>query len=63
MRHAIRRKNFYLDEGKIESARRILGTKTETETVTKALDLVVFRKEILSSLEKVRGKGGIAPDR
>lgn len=63
VRGAVQRKNFYLDEEKIQRARRILGTKTQTETVTRALDLVIFRKEILASLEKVRGKGGIAPDR
>jgi hypothetical protein len=63
VRHAVQRKNFYLDEGKIQRARRILGAKTEIETVTRALDLVIFRKKILASLEKVRGKGGIAPVR
>lgn len=63
VRGAVQRKNFYLDEEKIQRAKRILGTKTETETVTRALDLVLFRKEILASLEKVRGKSGIAPDR
>ncbi len=50
VRHAVQRKNFYLDEGKVQRARRILGTKTEIETVTRALDLVIFRKEILASL-------------
>ncbi|MEK6813970.1 MAG: type II toxin-antitoxin system VapB family antitoxin [Nitrospirota bacterium] len=58
-RSTLQRKNFYLDEEKIQRAKRILGTKTETETVTRALDLVIFRKEILASLEKVRGKGGV----
>ena len=37
----------------------ILGAKTETEAIDAALDLVVFRKEILKSLEKVAGKGGV----
>jgi hypothetical protein len=37
----------------------ILGAKTETEAIDAALSLVVFRKEILKSLEKVAGKGGV----
>lgn len=61
MKPAIKRKNFYLDEAKIQRARRILGAKTETETIDRALDLVLFRKEILASLAKAGGKGGIAP--
>jgi len=37
----------------------ILGAKTETEAIDAALNLVVFRKEILKSLEKVAGKDGV----
>jgi hypothetical protein len=37
----------------------ILRAKTETEAIDAALNLVVFRKEILKSLEKVAGKGGV----
>jgi hypothetical protein len=33
--------------------------ETETEAIDAALNLVVFRKEILKSLEKVAGKGGV----
>jgi hypothetical protein len=33
--------------------------KTETEAIDAALNLVIFRKQILKSLEKVVGKGGI----
>jgi hypothetical protein len=33
--------------------------KTETEAIDAALNLVIFRKQILKSLEKVAGKGGI----
>jgi hypothetical protein len=55
MKTALKRKNIYLDEGKIRRARRILGT--QTETIDRALDLVVFRKTILRSLEQTAGKG------
>ena len=69
MKTNLKRKNYYLDEKKIRRARAILGAKTETEAIDAALNLVVFRKEILKSLEKVAGKGGVekisgkAPDR
>jgi Arc/MetJ family transcription regulator len=57
MKSVLKRKNVYLDEGKIRRAQRILGTQTETETIDRALDLVVFRKDILRSLESTTGKG------
>ena len=55
----LKRKNYYLNEKKIRRVRQILGAKTETEAIDAALNLVVFRREILKSLEKVAGKGGI----
>jgi hypothetical protein len=55
----VKRKNYYLDENKIRRVGSILGTKTETEAIDAALNLVVFRREILKSLEKVAGKGGV----
>ena len=59
MRMNLKRKNYYLDEKKIQRARVILHAKTETEAIDTALDLVVFRRDILKSLEKVAGKGGV----
>ena len=59
MKVNIKRKNYYLDETKISRVRAILGAKTETEAIDAALNLVVFKREILNSLEKVAGKGGV----
>ena len=59
MKATVKRKNFYLDENKIRRVQRILGAKTETETIDRSLDMVLFRKEIRESLRKVAGKGGI----
>lgn len=59
MKSNVKRKNYYLDEKKILQAKRILGAKTETETITRALDLVAFRKDLLESLKAVAGKGGV----
>ena len=59
MKTNLKRKNYYLDEKKIRRVRTILGAKTETEAIDAALNLVVFREEILKSLEKVAGKSGV----
>lgn len=53
------RKNMEMDTAKLEAARRILGVRTEKETVDKALDLVVFRSEVLSALDRLAEAGGI----
>jgi hypothetical protein len=50
-----RKKNLRLHQSKIDEAREILGTKTETETIETALDLVVFRKELLDGVRAMRG--------
>jgi hypothetical protein len=49
------RKNLRLSQAKIDRAKRILGTKTETETIEQALDLVAFRSEVVSGLETLAG--------
>jgi hypothetical protein len=59
MRANLKRKNYFLDERKIRRVRAILRKKTETEAIDAALDLVMFKTEILKSLEKVAGKGGV----
>ncbi len=50
------RKNFRLHQSKIDRARKILGTATETETVEQALDLVAFGERLLSGVDRMRGK-------
>ena len=37
-------------------AKRALRAKTETETIERALDLVLFQEEALDSLKKTRGR-------
>lgn len=50
-------KNMRLTQAKIDRAKQILGTETETETVEQALDLVAFRKEVMEGLERIGGSG------
>ncbi len=43
-----RHKHYVLDEAKIRRAQKLLGTKTETETIERALE------EVISERERVR---------
>lgn len=49
------RKNLRLNQAKLDRARRILGTATETETVEQALDLVAFHEEASSGVRRLAG--------
>lgn len=53
-----RHKHLKLDQTKIDRARKILGTKTERQTIEDALDLVAAEEPILRVLRKVGGVGG-----
>jgi hypothetical protein len=53
------RKNLRLSQSKLDRARRILGTKTETETVEQALDLVAFRDEAIAGVRRLAGTRSI----
>jgi len=61
MRKVVKRKNYYLDEAAIKQAQRVLGTKTETETIQKALELVVDEARLAQALKTLlyKGKGHI----
>jgi len=45
------RKELWLDPEILRRAQRILGTATERETVEVALDMIVFRQELLDGLQ------------
>lgn len=49
------RKNLRLTQTKIDRAKKILGTSTETETIEEALDLVAFRQEVTAGIERISG--------
>jgi hypothetical protein len=53
------RKNLRLSQTKLDRAKRILGTSTETETVELALDLVAFREEVLAGVRRLAGSGSL----
>ena len=57
-RPRVRRKNYRIDMTKLERTRRILGTRTETETIHRALDLVADEAALVRTLRDFVLKGG-----
>lgn len=54
---APRKKNYRLHQSKIDRAMELLGTRTETETIEQALDLIVFRDRLVEGVRSMRGAG------
>jgi hypothetical protein len=52
---APKKKNLRLRQSKIDAAKAVLGTATETETIEAALDLIVFRNELVEGTRAMRG--------
>ena len=55
-------KTFRLTPGKLAAAQRILGTGTATETIESALDMVVFRRELVEGTRAMLGVRLTPPD-
>lgn len=59
---SVRRKNLLLDQTKIDRARRIFRTSTETEAIHRALDaaadLEAFQRELDAGFDALIGGGG-----
>ena len=53
---APKRKNYRLRQSKLEAAQKVLGTRTETETIERALDLVVFAERLAAGTRRARGR-------
>ena len=53
------RKQFILEQDKIRRVRKIVNAKTDTEAITKALDIVIDNTKIETMLKSIKGKGAI----
>jgi hypothetical protein len=53
------RKNVFLDPEALKRARRILGARSESAAIRRALEIVAFRDAALKGYDRVAGK---APD-
>jgi len=57
MKSNLQRKNYRLDVAKLKRARKCLGTRTETETIHRALDLAADEAELAKALRELLDKG------
>ena len=48
-------RTFRLTPGKIEAAQEILGAPTATDTIETALDMVIFREELIRGAKNAFG--------
>ncbi|MGH7498532.1 MAG: hypothetical protein ACREOQ_02260 [Gemmatimonadales bacterium] len=55
-------KTYRLSPSKVAAAQRILGTPTATETIEAALDMVVFRDELIAGTTAMLGIELTPPD-
>ncbi len=62
-RNSRRKKTLLLDQELLDRARRALGARTETETVTDALEAVVRREAQVRGLRELAALGPIDPTR
>ena len=53
------RKQFILDQDKIRRVRKIVNTKTDTEAITMALDIIIENTKIETMLGSIKSKGTI----
>jgi hypothetical protein len=57
---AMARKNMDMDVAKLELARQALGARTDTETIDRALDYVLFQAEVFTALDRLAELGGLS---
>ena len=57
MKKTFLRKNYRLDVVKLRRAQKCLHTKTETDTIHRALDLAVDEAELAKALKDLLDKG------
>ncbi len=55
-------KTYRLTPAKLAAAQRILGAKTATEAIETALDMVVFRQELVDGTQAMSGVDLRPPD-
>ena len=56
---AVRHKHLRLNQDKLDRLKTLLGTRSETETLETAMDLLLAEEDIKDTLRKVKGKGRI----
>ena len=55
----VQRKNFYIRVDTLKKAQKVLGARTETEAVERALELVIFQADALKAFQELCEKGQV----
>ena len=55
-------RTYRLPLSKVQAAKRALGAATATETIERALDLVVFQRELIDGTRAMLGIEIMSPD-
>ena len=55
-------RTYRLPLSKVSAAKRALGAATATETIERALDLVVFQRELIDGTRSMQGVQITSPD-
>lgn len=53
----LERKNFIVDGSKVKRLRKILGLRSESETIRIAVDRALDAEEAIGALERLRNRG------
>jgi len=53
------RKQFILEQDKIRQVKKIVHAKTDTEAITRALDIIIENSRIEATHKSIKGKGQI----
>lgn len=53
------RKNMDMDAEKLAKAQALLGARSETETIDRALDYVLFQGGVFDALDRLAALGGL----
>lgn len=58
----LRRKNYVLDMNKLKRAQKVMGTRTETETIHRALEIATSEIDLAEALQDLltHGKGRVS---
>jgi hypothetical protein len=54
---SLRHKHLRIDQAKLDKAKKVLAAATDTETLDRALTLVVSEANVDAALRRVAGKG------
>jgi len=55
----IRRKNLNIDQAKLDRVKALLGVGSETEAIDQALEILLFREELLEGVGRIAGSQGV----